>query len=180
MRKISPIAAIATAVWWMRSSGRKTVPSPRYAARVEHSIGVIKRVFGFAKVHRGLTKNTHRLLVTCALANLFMARRYLLRCKSRNLSDVATIGCAAADRKPITTPTPNTVIGYRNINGGHPFADPLFRPSLAQTGEPRPEARLPRDAKQQRARDRNVGNRVRMTQTLDGEPNAMVARDAHH
>jgi IS5 family transposase len=50
-------------------------------ARVEHSIGVIKRVFGFAKVrYRGLTKNTHRLLVTCALANLFMPRQYLLRC----------------------------------------------------------------------------------------------------
>jgi transposase, IS5 family len=51
-------------------------------ARVEHSIGVIKRVFGFAKVrYRGLTKNTHRLLVTCALANLFMGRQYLLRCQ---------------------------------------------------------------------------------------------------
>jgi IS5 family transposase len=50
-------------------------------AKVEHSIGVIKRVFGFAKVrYRGLDKNTHRLLVTCALANLFMARRHLLRC----------------------------------------------------------------------------------------------------
>ena len=49
-------------------------------AKVEHSIGVIKRVFGFAKVRcRGLKKNTHRLLVTCALANLFMARRHLLR-----------------------------------------------------------------------------------------------------
>src|SRR6201982_137857 len=51
-------------------------------ARVEHAIGVIKRLFGFAKVrYRGLKKNTHRLLVTCALANLFMARRYLLRCQ---------------------------------------------------------------------------------------------------
>jgi IS5 family transposase len=49
-------------------------------AKVEHLIGIIKRVFGFAKVrYRGLTKNTHRLLMTCALANLFMARRYLLR-----------------------------------------------------------------------------------------------------
>jgi IS5 family transposase len=39
-------------------------------------------VFGFAKVrYRGLKKNTHRLLVTCALANLFMVRRYLLRCQ---------------------------------------------------------------------------------------------------
>src|SRR6202030_2632926 len=51
-------------------------------ARVEHVIGVIKRVFGFAKVrYRGLKKNTHRLLVTCALANLFIARRHLLRCQ---------------------------------------------------------------------------------------------------
>jgi len=50
-------------------------------AKVEHPIGIIKRVFGFAKVrYRGLKKNTHRLLVTCALANLFMARRHLLRC----------------------------------------------------------------------------------------------------
>ncbi len=37
-------------------------------ARVEHAIGVIKRVFGSAKVHyRGVKKNTHRLLVICAL-----------------------------------------------------------------------------------------------------------------
>jgi hypothetical protein len=36
----------------------------------------------FANVrYRGLTKNTHRLPVTCALANLFMARWYLLRCR---------------------------------------------------------------------------------------------------
>ena len=49
-------------------------------AKVEHPIGVIKRVFGFAKVrYRGLQKNLHRLLVTAALANLFMARRRLLR-----------------------------------------------------------------------------------------------------
>ena len=49
-------------------------------AKVEHPIGIIKRVFGFAKVrYRGLKKNTHRLLVTCALANLFMARRLLWR-----------------------------------------------------------------------------------------------------
>jgi transposase, IS5 family len=49
-------------------------------AKVEHSIGIIKRVFGFAKVrYRGLHKNLHRLLVTSALANLHTARRYLLR-----------------------------------------------------------------------------------------------------
>lgn len=48
-------------------------------AKVEHAIGVIKRLFGFTKVrYRGLAKNTHRLLVTCALANLFLVRRRLL------------------------------------------------------------------------------------------------------
>lgn len=48
-------------------------------AKVEHAIGVIKRIFGFTKVrYRGLYKNTHRLLVTCALANLFLVRRRLL------------------------------------------------------------------------------------------------------
>ncbi len=50
-------------------------------AKVEHPIGVIKRVFGFAKVrYRGLSKNLNRLLVTSALANLYTARRQLLRC----------------------------------------------------------------------------------------------------
>ena len=52
----------------------------RIRAKVEHSIGVIKRVFGFTKVrYRGLAKNTHRARVTCGLANLFIARRHLLR-----------------------------------------------------------------------------------------------------
>src|SRR5579863_9482903 len=54
----------------------------RVRAKVEHTIGVIKRVFGFVKVrYRGLDKNAHRLFVTCALANLFIARRHLLRCQ---------------------------------------------------------------------------------------------------
>lgn len=52
----------------------------RVRARVEHAIGVIKRVFGFRKVrYRGIAKNAHRLFVTCALANLFMVRHRLLR-----------------------------------------------------------------------------------------------------
>ena len=52
----------------------------RVRAKVEHVIGVIKRVFGFCKVrYRGLAKNLHRLEVTCALANLFIVRRRLLR-----------------------------------------------------------------------------------------------------
>ena len=49
-------------------------------AKVEHAFFVIKRVFGFVKVrYRGLEKNAQRLFVTCALANLFMARHHLLR-----------------------------------------------------------------------------------------------------
>jgi transposase, IS5 family len=43
----------------------------RVRAKVEHTIGVIKRIFGFQKVrYRGLAKNLHRLEVTAALANL--------------------------------------------------------------------------------------------------------------
>lgn len=49
-------------------------------AKVEHVFAVIKLKFGFTKVrYKGLAKNAHRLFVTCALANLFMARRHLLR-----------------------------------------------------------------------------------------------------
>jgi len=52
----------------------------RVRSKVEHVIGVIKRVFGFQKVcYRGLAKNLHRLEVTAALANVFLVRRRLLR-----------------------------------------------------------------------------------------------------
>jgi transposase, IS5 family len=52
----------------------------RVRAKVEHSIGVVKRVFGFQKVrYRGPAKNLHRLEVSAALANLFMVRRQPLR-----------------------------------------------------------------------------------------------------
>ena len=49
-------------------------------AKVEHAIGVIKRIFGFVKVrYRGLEKNANRLFATCALANLYLVRGKLLR-----------------------------------------------------------------------------------------------------
>lgn len=49
-------------------------------SKVEHAFHIIKRLFGFVMVrYRGLDKNAHRLFVTCALANLFVARRHLLR-----------------------------------------------------------------------------------------------------
>jgi len=52
----------------------------RVRAKAEHTIGVIKRIFGFTKVrYRGIAKNANRLFVACALANLFMVRHRLLR-----------------------------------------------------------------------------------------------------
>jgi len=49
-------------------------------AKVEHPFRVLKGIFGFAKVrYRGLKKNTNRVFTTCALVNLYMARRPLLR-----------------------------------------------------------------------------------------------------
>jgi IS5 family transposase len=49
-------------------------------AKGEHPFHVIKRVFGWVKVcYRGLEKNANRLFVTCALANLYLTRRHLLR-----------------------------------------------------------------------------------------------------
>ncbi len=69
-RRSQPLSAAARATNRQKS---------RVRARVEHPIGVIKRVFGFTKVcYRGLAKNTHRLVVVCALANLFMARKHIL------------------------------------------------------------------------------------------------------
>lgn len=51
----------------------------RIRSRVEHSIGVIKRVFGFRKVrYRGLAKNGNRLFVTAVLANIFLVRYTVL------------------------------------------------------------------------------------------------------
>ena len=48
-------------------------------AKVEHVFLVIKRIFGWSKVrYRGLAKNTHWLLISCGLANLYVARRRLL------------------------------------------------------------------------------------------------------
>ncbi len=45
-------------------------------AKVEYPFLVIKRIFGFTTVrYRGLEKNATRLFVTCALANVYLARR---------------------------------------------------------------------------------------------------------
>jgi IS5 family transposase len=52
----------------------------RVRAKVEHQFAVIKRQFGFSKVrYRGLAKNAHRLFVACALSNLVMAKKSLMK-----------------------------------------------------------------------------------------------------
>ena len=49
-------------------------------SKVEHPFQIMKRVFGFTRVrYRGLVKNTHRVQVTCALVNLFLVRKRLLK-----------------------------------------------------------------------------------------------------
>jgi transposase, IS5 family len=49
-------------------------------SKVEHAFQVLKLKFGFVKVcYRGLQKNGNRLFAACALVNLFMARKKLLR-----------------------------------------------------------------------------------------------------
>ena len=49
-------------------------------ARVEHVFAVMKLRFGFAKVrYKGLDKNAHHLFVSCALVNMVMAKRMLLK-----------------------------------------------------------------------------------------------------
>jgi len=51
----------------------------RIRSRVQHSIGVIKRVFGFAKLrYRGLARNGNRVFVTAALAEIFLVRYTVL------------------------------------------------------------------------------------------------------
>ena len=58
----------------------KNTTKSRVRAKGEHPFLIIKRLFGFVKTrYRGLIKNANRLFVTCALANLYTVRRYLLR-----------------------------------------------------------------------------------------------------
>jgi IS5 family transposase len=60
----------------MRSKNRN---KSRIRARVEHVFGVVKRLWGFAKVrYRGLAKNATRAFTTLALANIYLGRRQLM------------------------------------------------------------------------------------------------------
>jgi len=59
---------------------RKNRNKSRVRAKVEHVFGVMKGQFGFTRVrYKGLAKNAHYLFVSCALVNMVMARKTLLR-----------------------------------------------------------------------------------------------------
>ena len=69
----------------VNKSGKRTSQTDRYnaarsrvRARGEHVFRVVKCAWGFTKVrYRGLTKNTTRVLITFALANLYQVRHRL-------------------------------------------------------------------------------------------------------
>ena len=62
-----------------REKGRNRDKS-EVRAKVEHSVNVIKRVFGFTNVrYRGLAKNANRPFINCAFTILFIARHRLKR-----------------------------------------------------------------------------------------------------
>ncbi len=66
--------------WFNDTEKAKNRTKSQVRAKVEHSIGVIKRIFGFSKTrYRGLAKNLHRLEVSAALANLYLVQRRLLK-----------------------------------------------------------------------------------------------------
>jgi len=54
---------------------RRNRRKARIRSRVEHPFHTIKRVFGFGYTRlKGMVKNTNRLYVTCAMANLHRLR----------------------------------------------------------------------------------------------------------
>jgi transposase, IS5 family len=57
---------------------RRNQQKSRVRSKVEHPFHTIKRVFGFSYTRlRGMMKNTNRLYVTCAMANLHRLRHRL-------------------------------------------------------------------------------------------------------
>jgi IS5 family transposase len=62
---------------------RKNRRKSRVRAEVEHAFLVLQVIFGLRKArYRGIAKNAQRLNGACALINLFMLRRPLLRLAS--------------------------------------------------------------------------------------------------
>jgi IS5 family transposase len=57
-----------------REQKRRNRTKARVRAQVEWPFRVLKRVFGFTKVHGGLKKNHEWICAGCALANLYQNR----------------------------------------------------------------------------------------------------------
>jgi IS5 family transposase len=58
----------------------KNATISRVRAKGEHPLLIIRRIYGFTQVrYRGLAKNATRFEVLCALTNLYMKRRVLMR-----------------------------------------------------------------------------------------------------
>ena len=75
----APIAGIAIKTASTKWSGPRTNKSS-VRSKVEHVFQILKLKFGFVKVrYRGLQKNANRLFASCALVNLFLVRKKLLR-----------------------------------------------------------------------------------------------------
>lgn len=65
--------------WVNEPEKAKNRTKSQVRAKVEHTVGVIKRVFGVQNVrYRGLAANLHRLEVTAVLTNLYPVQRRLL------------------------------------------------------------------------------------------------------
>ena len=62
------------------SDRAKNRQKSKVRARVEHVFAVMELRFRFAKVrYKGLDKNAHHLFVSCALVNMVLAKRMLLK-----------------------------------------------------------------------------------------------------
>ncbi len=91
----------------------KNQSKSRVRVKAEHTIGVIKRVFGFQKVrYRGPAKNLHRLEVTAALANLYTVRRRVAAC-------IGEVSMKTGNRGDRTQPALEQRLKYRRAHNGH-------------------------------------------------------------
>ncbi|MGB5586054.1 MAG: transposase [Gammaproteobacteria bacterium] len=58
----------------------KSITKSSVRAKVEHVLHIMKRQFGYTRVRfRGLEKNATHLFTTCALINLVLSKKRLLR-----------------------------------------------------------------------------------------------------
>ena len=99
----------------MRDRSQSTVRST-----VEHRFQVMKRVFGFTKArYLGLLKNARRVHVTCALVNLFLVGKRLLK-TALEMESCVRFTEMNSNASPVGSPQPGSA--YIHL----PFSSPLF------------------------------------------------------